>query len=425
MFDPIHGGNHLSVAQLFAESLSGLRDSKHRVDVQIQELEAGKHAAPPIDLKALAGEFGARMDEAAIEAAAKLHSLIDLKTKAAKELRRFQMERSLARSATQPDWLKTALVLQLCILAEGLFTSVLMIGDGKMDTVSGTTYGLSVAAINVAAGVVTGFLGLRYANYRLEAEKPKTTDSIVRMVARSGLAVSAAAHVLLHFSAARVRATGAHSGLFDFTEIGLVETFNDYYAIGILVVGAISSIVAIYEGYCALSDAEPGYTRAIQEAEGGPLQAADDLCDAYLGVIETHLEAGSERIESADTTFDDAADAFASRHSKVREAISAHKRRVETTKDHLRAVIANERKSFERLHQEPFPDNQPSLDEFDLLIIPDLGGLPHEPNEAQTSCASIDEAIADLEARHDLAVASLEAAYAAFLAHVPSNSITS
>ena len=181
--------------------------------------------------------------------------------------RHMQIEHGLTREAHVPDSLKTVLVIQSCILVEGLLTAALMISDGKMNVVGALVYGLSVSAINVATGVIAGFFALRRVQWKIRSEYQTPRDAAVRVFARIAFTGFVAVMGTLHIAAARVRATGSHEDIFDFSEIGFFATFADYYAIAIVVAGAIGGILAVYEGYQGLSDPVPDYARARKDAE--------------------------------------------------------------------------------------------------------------------------------------------------------------
>ncbi len=138
------------------------------------------------------------------------------------------------------------------VLGEGGMTATTMIAEGRMDVVAGIGYGMIFACINVIVGMVAGYFCLRYVGLRLNSPAPETGDSLKRFAAKAGFAFFILTLIVLIFSAARVRTLGGHEHIFTFTEVSFLATFNDGLAIIIIVIGLVSSLIAIWKGYITL-----------------------------------------------------------------------------------------------------------------------------------------------------------------------------
>lgn len=295
------------------------------------------------------------------------------RTAAFNNYRRFQYERGVMRPARKPDWLVTAIVLQVCGVVEGGITAALMVGNGEMDVISAVIYGLSVAFINVLIGVVAGFLPGRYATYNQDANEPGRHDHTIRTTARVGLILFAIAALALHFGAARVRATGSHSGIFDFSDVSLAATFNDYFAIAIVVVGLIGTLIAFYEGYFGLSDPVPDYTRARVEAEGKVDAEAHDQERGIIAQAEDRYFNSDAECEAQGNDRMQAIADYRLRYDELDGNIRAYNNAVLTDKDKLRALVARRNEGEDFVEQKKARRLQVDVDAFDKLLISNIG----------------------------------------------------
>ena len=130
--------------------------------------------------------------------------------------RQFKLDHGITRDARIPDILTTILIALVAMLVEGAATAALMVADGKMDIPAAAAYGMSVTILNYATGMFAGYFTARYLDHRADSPTPGPRDHRTRWIARAGFAALVGMLVLLNFGAARVRATGSHSGIFDF-----------------------------------------------------------------------------------------------------------------------------------------------------------------------------------------------------------------
>ncbi|MEM9766216.1 MAG: hypothetical protein AAF968_27705, partial [Pseudomonadota bacterium] len=243
------------------------------------------------------------------------------------------------------DWMNTVLVIIPFLLLEGGMAGAILIAEGRMDLVAGLGYGLIFAVVNILLGVLIGYLPLRHLAYRTpldlsdpDADRDLTaTTLMIRGLAAVGLVIGLAAEAALVFAAARLRSTGEHTGLTDFSEIGFWETFDDSLAIIVVVIGVCSVVLAMMKGYSGLTDPIPGYAEAYLSATADIDDAAEDIVDEADEAIEklsdTALDQAEERIATAKER---PAQAFGALN-EIAANIDAHNDDVRAAQDALRA----------------------------------------------------------------------------------------
>jgi hypothetical protein len=330
------------------QELKNLGASQRDILRAQSELDCG---APKLDKKTARYRLESAskaMDAAATRCVAMLERMNQQKTETKANYRQFQIDHGLTRDAVQPDTGKAILLIQGCILVEGLLTAGLMIADGKMDVVGGLVYGLSVSAINIATGVMAGFFPARYSVYKLNAPYQTPRDSLIRSVSRLAFGGVVSVMGLLHFSAARVRATGSHADIFNFSQVGFWDTFSDFYGLAILVVGTMGGILAVYEGFQGLSDCVPNFSKIRKAAEHSIDAQADTLQEAALEAVENLYEDACDDIEDESGAAEEGRADFRKAAIALNNRISAHNHAIDYALDRLRVLQADEqaRKTF-------------------------------------------------------------------------------
>jgi hypothetical protein len=348
-----------------------------------------------------------------MQAVSRLGQMRGQKTRAERELRRFQVECGVMRPVRTPDRLNTLLIAQAGLLAEGGLTGTLFIADGHMDVIPGILTGLAMAGINIVAGMATGFFCARYIGYRLDSLTSKPRDAHIRRFAWFGLAVSSLLLFLLHFGAARVRVTGDHSGIFDFSHVGFFQTFNDYYALALMTLGAATTAIAIFKGRNGICDPVPGYTEISESAGKAVDQAAEESYrDALQAVEEIYAKAADEFEEARETAENKADGRQACLALNAR--IAAHNNAVAAAIDAHRRMQANMLAGKEFIEQRKFPSSDVRAAELRALCIAE----PEARNEnVQDSGEQNQPRLPEIECRK--AQADIRGAYTAYLAHVP------
>ncbi|MEM6410176.1 MAG: hypothetical protein AAF683_01415 [Pseudomonadota bacterium] len=363
------------------------------------------------------------------EAQQALHGLAAKRDAAGGYYRLIQASYHVFRAPTLPDWMNTVLLIIPFWLLEGGMAGAILIAEGRMDVVAGLGYGLIFALVNILLGVLIGYLPLRYLSYRTpldlsdpDADQGLTANTLlIRGLSSLALVVGLAAEAVLIFGAARLRALGSHEGVFDFSEIGFWETFDDSLAIILVVIGTSSVILAVMKGYSGLTDPIPGYSEAFFSATADIEDAAEDIVDeadeAIESLSEAALDQAEERIAAARERPAQAFDAL----NEMAADIDAHNDAVRTAQDALRArakkrggiagYVANGRCT-------------PSIDDemaaLEALILPGLDDkIAVLRSEASVDLMPAETAVASFEAARERCRAELRAALATFSNSAP------
>ncbi|MEM8760529.1 MAG: hypothetical protein AAGE83_09450 [Pseudomonadota bacterium] len=327
------------------------------------------------------------------------------------------------------DWMNTVLVIIPFWLLEGGMAGAILIAEGRMDVVAGLGYGLIFALVNILLGVLIGYLPLRHLAYRTpldlsnpDADQGLTANTLlIRGVSAVGLVVGLAAEAVLIFGAARLRALGSHEGVFDFSEIGFWETFDDSLAIIVVVIGVCSVILAMMKGYSGLTDPIPGYAEAYLSATADIDDAAEGIVDEAEEAIEklsdTALDQAEERIANAKERPALAFDAL----NEIAADIDAHNDDVRAVQDALRArakkrngvagYVANGRCR---------PSVEDEMAALEALILPGIDDkIAALRGELNVDVIPAEAATASFEATRERCRAELRAALATFQSSAP------
>ncbi|MEM7530402.1 MAG: hypothetical protein AAF416_22660 [Pseudomonadota bacterium] len=327
------------------------------------------------------------------------------------------------------DWMNTVLVIIPFWLLEGGMAGAILIAEGRMDVFAGLGYGLIFALVNILLGVLIGYLPLRHLSYRtpLDLSDPDANQNLtantllVRGLSAFGVGVGLAAEAVLVFGAARLRALGSHEGVFDFSEIGFWETFDDSLAIIVVVIGVCSVILAMMKGYSGLTDPIPGYAEAYLSATAEIDDAAEDIIDEAEQAIgklgDTALDQAEERIASAKERPALAFDAL----NEIAADIDAHNDDVRAAQDALRA------RAKKRSGVTGFVANgrcRPSVDDeiaaLEALILPGIDDkIAALRAELGVDVMPAETATASFEATRERCRAELRAALATFRNSAP------
>lgn len=335
--------------------------------------------------------------------------------------RKFQIANRIEREAKIPDLATTAMVVGIFLLFEGCVGAGLFIADGKADIPIAFIYGFSVAAINIATGMVTGFFACRYIVYRLSHQKPEPRDRKIRWAAWGGLIALLGVMITLNFSAGRVRATGSHINIFDFETVTLLATFNDYYAIALMVLGLLGGIVAVYKGWTGIKDPIPSYAEAWQDTKEAITEAAEEIYDQYIDQVDTVFENAVEPIEDYKDALEEALEDQPEALAEDRAATDAHNKNIDAAILEYRQIIQNTRRAHEYITKQETETPGLDLSAFEALRVPDPEGLVETSSSDQDVLAL---AILELEAAREDAIAAFQELYTAFVAEVPASALS-
>lgn len=320
-----------------------------------------------------------------------LNSLCEIKNRRLRDYRWFQENFNLDRDAEVPDPITTTGVASLCIVIEGTMAGGMMIMDGKMGITAGLTYGWIFAGTNILVGLVTGFFS-RYLNIK---------NITVRRLTKFGLVLSTGFLMLLIFSAARIRAIGSHTGIFDFSRVDFLSTFDDGITLVIMALGAIGSLIAIYEGIIGISDSIPGFTKMRHRCEK---EISIDGRNAYEDGIDA-VEDCAENAQDVINEFNEDIDELKSRTFDVSQQRRDYNNFVLACKDSVK-VFASQRARIEGMPLEDI-----NLTAFDKLLF----SSTYQPDRLTMDMDdTLTESLNKITTARDKATTKIRAAYAQF-----------
>jgi len=398
----------LSPEQEFAQRYSNLAYEQVELTVRLAELGPAPAPRSAKDMERPTDKEVSRISDIGIQAVAAVDQIADKRLDIAAPLRRFMLERGITRPARKLNPAKTTFVLNACMAVEATGTAALLVSDGTMGVLAGLLTGTVFSAVNVALGVATGYFGLRGMAFSKEAAEAPRGAGIIRALAAAGTALACTVMGTMHLSAARVRVVGDHAGIWDFEKVSLLGTFGDYNAAALLVLGALSSALAIREGREQLSDPIRGYSRVTKETKQRISEALDSAYDEGVERLETAYENASERLDTLCEADEDARDNYLSDIHALRADIERFNCDVKIAVSELKTLQAGvnkQRQYVEGTGREiaPVAFDLAALRQliFDVDLISKGDLKPHNPD---AHMARLDEAFErasdDLRAAH-------------------------
>jgi len=384
--------------------------------VDAQSLTAA-HLVEELD----AGAANLKASTAQIEAILSRISLSQIG--ATRQVRQFQATYDIKRDAVQPDIVVTIFVLITTMMVEGLVGAGLFFADGKGDLFTSGLYGFAVALLNVAVGVCNGFVFGRGMSFRREARNPQPRNARIRFGAAVGFWMLTGVAVVMAFAAARVRATGSHSGILDFSEVGLAATFADYFGLMLMALGLVSAIVAIRKGWVGISDPIPEYAAIWKQADKEIRESAETAYEMGLDSLDDQYERLSERVEEKLQELERHANARRSGAARLMERISAHNSAVLSGKEQAQRVHAEEHAQKAWIDGVPHRETPPfDGSAYDRLVVT-LPDLPL-PTEVEEQIGILGSARQRLDSAYHNGTAAIEQGWVKFLAGVSGLSTT-
>jgi hypothetical protein len=373
---------------------------------------ADQNVAPAMltadDVKNTVDGLVMRMSRIAEKAEAAIDAVADKRLEIAAPLRRFMLDRGITRPARKTNRIKTALILQGCFAVETTATAGLLAGDGVMGIVPALLTGTIFSATNIALAAATGYFGLRGATYRLDAPQPERWDKRIRRVSAIGSAGAVAAMAGLHFAAARVRVTGEHAGIWDWEKVSLAGTFSDYYAIALLAIGALSSLLAMREGWGHIADPIWGYTEITTASENQINDALDQAFDDGVSQLDTAMDSAIDHVETASADYGERREGYRSEVQTLREDVGRFNCDIDVTITKLKAARDTDNTHRQYLVGLGRKADAASLDlaalrqlRIDEALIPSDELPPADPgNPTETLETNFEDAIGKLQAAH-------------------------
>lgn len=403
---------HEQVAALLAD----LRASRRDVEELCREAAGLPLAQPPETVLGLLDHAIQELERGAAAFEADLDALAARRDVKAADYRRFKLDHGIERGATTPDLFTTGLVATIAGLAEAAMTAGLFFADGKMDLPSGLTYGVTFAGLNISTGMFAGYVPGRGLGYRANAPETLPGDRIKRTLGWAGFAGMTGVMSLLAFAAARVRATGDHSGIWDFSDIGFMETFDDYFAIGLMVTAALGGAVAFMKGRSGIKDPIIGFSEMHAQATSEIAEDAEDFHGQRLDALEAVYETAMYRLEDIAALAEDDEEARREARRDVADTVSAQNDKVEAAKETVRRMALEARQKHEAVHKKSSPAARLDLAAFDAQIVKP-SSIPNADTVGENRI-DLADLIIRLQAAYDRAVASVDAVYTRFRAGV-------
>jgi len=380
------------------------------LQLRLLDMDAANAPLNDKDIDVLARESAEKFERLATEGEAAIDRVADRFNEINTPLRQFKLDHRVERPARKTNLTKSVLILQSFLCVEAASTAALLASDGTMSIAAALMTGTVFSGVNIALGVAAGFFGLRGMTYRSNAEKPKRKDAIIRRAAALFTAVSSAAMVLMHFGAARVRVTGEHSAIWDWNAASFFSTFGDYNALALLAIGALSSLVAVREGWGQLSDPIWGYSRITEETEARLKDAINQTFDTGIERLDNALDNASARIETVIDDYEDAQNEHHNNAQSLRQDISRFNAELKLTIGQLKRAQANETKRRQYIAGVGRKIDPVAVDLAALrkLTIDETAW----PSTKGSEALNADKALRLIEDAHEEACAKLEAAHA-------------
>lgn len=327
-----------------------------------------------------------------------LDDLATSQENAAQAERLFRFTNKITRALKKPDVLGTMAMVTVGWTAETVLATVSLAADGHVDVVTAMGIGAAFSTANSGVGLATG-QALRFANYRNQADNSRKGDRLVRGFGIGGVAGLLGTAALLLFTAARVRVTGSHDSVFDFTDVGVFATFNDAFAIIIAATAALSFGIAVAKGYSGFSDPILGFADHVGTAGAKIPEQAQDLVEDALEQLDDIAEAAEEDVLAL---WDDADEIDA----LVKDILDFNAS-IEIAKAELRVFVIRDWEEHSIVADAVLPRPEMDFSAFDALHID-----PSQLSFAEPQQALIDQ----LRAAHAEAAAQIMTLSSAFSA---------
>lgn len=387
--------NTAVVFAMAATLLAGLRNTYADLFVRIKEL--AQYLSPDIQRQVRAQVEGAtaRMTMVADGTAERLDALANAARDADQFKRRFQADAQVLRDLKTPDKLITSFLIMLGWLVETIFTTISLVADGHLDLIPAMGFAATFSTVTVGLGIAAGAC-LRYVLYRSQNPLQRPIYRKVRRFGRAGLDFVLIIAFLMIFVGGRVRVTGGHENIFEFSDVSFAATFDDGLALVIMVAAGLSFAMSVVKGYSGFSDPVVGYEdHAGRQAAGiddDAANIADNAVDVVGEILADAEDDIADLLEPSNDLFD------------LQAAIAAYNADVLNAKDEVRVFAEEERERQEFASGHRLPPDAMNLEPFDKLLI-DPDALP-EPQALSEELDALRQAHLDASTRITTALAT-------------------
>jgi hypothetical protein len=397
-----------------AERLEGHRRNKAELTDQRSELESQRpQSVPDTDIQT-ARNYLSFLETYVAAILDQLENLAALRFNRSDILRFVLWFHGVRRPVKLVDPTDAILKVLPFFMAEVAMVTGLLYADGKMGLVIAAAYAITFAISITAAGLIAGRFYLRYAFFRSRSTAPEPRDASMRLAARAGFVALLGLIGLVLFASARTRAVGDHSGIWNYSTVSFVDTFNSSISLIILLIGVLGAIIATDEGFRGIGEPIPGLGRAKRHAHEGVDAEAAALVEHAGDHIEDHgqqiINGLLDIADTAQETADETVDAIAAYNRDC----DAHNAAIDKSIADLKADTARQQAIQARISpNKPATPFEIDVEAFDALRVEriDPAGFTLSADEK----AALNEARAlanQIEAAIELALLKLDAAYA-------------
>lgn len=343
-----------------AKYVADLRDAAIGIVAQLTELSRVDRL--DVERQAMSRAEGAanRMRAIATDAETRLANLAAAAREADQTKRSFQAQHGIVRDLKRPNALVATFLVMLGWLIESVFTATGLFADGHVDLIPAMGFAVTFSTANVGLGLAAGFC-LRYLSYRGLHSSTSSTYLYIRGFAAAGLILLVALILLMIFVGGRVRVTGGHDGIFDFSEATFAATFGDGLALVIMVSAGLSFAISVFKGFCGFADPIPGYADHSGREIAGIDDAAYDLAS----------EAEDQISDIRDDIEDEVFELIEGEQDEIEllEDVLAFNVDVLNAKDAVRVFAHTEWESRSFIEGKSIPRSVLNMDALDALLI--------------------------------------------------------
>jgi hypothetical protein len=388
------------------EESEKMRQQKTTLMQQLYDMESFKTAANTnIHIRPKADHFKTFMQRHADRIVKTLSELRDKKIHGLRAFRQFQLMRQITRPVRQPDLFNTGLVIASCWLVEGGMGAGLFLADGMMSLIPAIATGFAVAGVNILMSCGIGFFTIRYFTH---------LRRYIRHAAKIGFVIGTLMLILLHFGAARSRAVGGHSDIFDFSQVGFFSTFGNYFSLSLFMLGLFGSVIAIYKGVHGFSDPETGYAQIHKDTHEIIHNDAETAYAAATDRLDELLTIALKDVTDSYKKGNDAREQYIKTWHKSRQNIAAHNQAMNGTIAHIKAIMEEAAYDKTFFEQAPVTVNQDIFQDLEDFKIDLLNDQP-DVHLDTTTLAAVQ---AELQEIHTQYSAIIEAAMQDFLSPI-------
>lgn len=341
-----------------------------------------------------------------------LQYLRDKKQESLKSHRQFQYEHGVDRPVRHPDLLMTISIILIFWFVETILSTGLFVADGMFDIIIALATAMVISCVTTLLASTAGFFAGRYIEYKINTPIPLARDRNIRKTAWVGLGCACFSLAMLHFGAARVRATHEMDKIFDFSEVGFFTTFGDYFALALIACGIVNAVISFYKGRHGFSDFIVGYSQISNDTEKMLNQNANDLYQEILDQIDECFDESCEDLKKKSTTLNKDIIAYQKSYRDLQQITTQHNNEIATEIDYLCIIEAEQIAQEEYVYQKatkhkPSANYIATLEALSVEVMPEYDArLAIKSVDIKSGLARIQNA--DQTARSHLSKAHLD-----------------